>query len=150
MHECLTKRIIMKRTMELQLLGFMVLLFLIVGDETLDFPHTLFGAPATPINWAEAIMEGTFVFFLCAFSMLSTRYFIRRVKFLEGFMSICAHCKKIQEGDDWVSLEKYMIAHSEAQFSHGVCPECAEKYYGEFLPRPKIVTFDSSRTHSAA
>ena len=49
------------------------------------------------------------------------------IKKLEGIIPICMYCKKIRDdGDSWNQLERYITAHSEAVFSHGVCPNCYE------------------------
>ncbi len=54
------------------------------------------------------------------------------VKVLGVFLPICANCKKIRNSDDtWVPIEEYIMEHSEAEFSHGICPECAKKLYPE-------------------
>jgi len=51
-----------------------------------------------------------------------------RIKRLEGMLSICMQCKKIRsENNDWHQLEKYIVEHSDAVFSHGICPECLDK-----------------------
>jgi PAS domain S-box-containing protein len=48
-----------------------------------------------------------------------------RVKRLEGLLSICMYCKKIRaENSNWHQLEEYISKHSDAVFSHGICPEC--------------------------
>jgi ABC-type nickel/cobalt efflux system permease component RcnA len=53
------------------------------------------------------------------------------VKVLSGLMPICASCKKIRDDKGyWKQLEEYIEKHSEAQFSHSLCEECAEKLYG--------------------
>jgi len=53
---------------------------------------------------------------------------LARVKQLEGIIPICAYCKKIRDdGNSWNQLEQYISDHSEAKFSHGVCPHCAEE-----------------------
>ena len=53
------------------------------------------------------------------------------VKLLEGLLPICASCKKIRdEKNDWQQLEVYITKHSEASFTHGVCPDCAKRLYG--------------------
>jgi len=53
-----------------------------------------------------------------------------RIKSLEGIISICAYCKKIRnEKQSWDQLEKYITEHSDAHFSHGICPECTQKYF---------------------
>jgi PAS domain S-box-containing protein len=50
---------------------------------------------------------------------------LTRVKRLEGIISICMYCKKIRtEEDAWEQLENYITAHSDAWFSHGICPDC--------------------------
>jgi PAS domain S-box-containing protein len=51
-----------------------------------------------------------------------------RIKRLEGLLSICMQCKKIRtEDNDWRQLEQYIGEHSDAVFSHGLCPACLEK-----------------------
>jgi hypothetical protein len=53
---------------------------------------------------------------------------LARVKQLEGIIPICAYCKKIRDDQDgWQGLEKYFTEHSEARFSHGICPACFEE-----------------------
>jgi len=57
---------------------------------------------------------------------------IATVKKLEGVIPICATCKKIRDDkESWQQLEKYISEHSEAMFSHGICPECYEKEMNE-------------------
>lgn len=53
---------------------------------------------------------------------------------LKGLIPICAHCKKIRnDAGYYEQLEKYISEHSEAQFSHGICQECASELYGAYL-----------------
>jgi len=53
------------------------------------------------------------------------------IKILSGFIPICANCKRIRNDKGyWEQLEAYISAHSQAQFSHGICPECAKSVYG--------------------
>ncbi len=55
---------------------------------------------------------------------------IEEVKTLSGFLPICASCKKIRDDKGyWNQIEAYISEHSEAEFSHGICPECIEKLY---------------------
>ena len=52
------------------------------------------------------------------------------IKTLQGILPICANCKKIRdENNTWKMLEEYLCEHSEAKFSHGICPDCAKKLY---------------------
>ncbi|HEY9593800.1 MAG TPA: response regulator, partial [Spirochaetia bacterium] len=55
---------------------------------------------------------------------------IEDLKTLSGLIPICASCKKIRDDKGyWRQLEEYISTHSEAQFSHAICPECARKLY---------------------
>jgi hypothetical protein len=57
---------------------------------------------------------------------------LEEVKTLSGFLPICASCKKIRDDKGyWNQIEAYISEHSEAEFSHGICPECLEKLYPE-------------------
>ena len=54
---------------------------------------------------------------------------LAQVKQLQGLLPICCYCKRIRKDSDyWEQVEKYITQHSEARFSHGICPECYEKY----------------------
>lgn len=56
---------------------------------------------------------------------------LMEVKTLSGLLPICAHCKKIRDDKGyWNTLEAYIEKHSEAEFSHGMCSECSDKFYG--------------------
>jgi DNA-binding response OmpR family regulator len=61
---------------------------------------------------------------------------LAKVKQLEGVLPICSYCKKIRDDQDyWQEFENYILEHSEAMFSHGVCPDCYEKYIKPELDR---------------
>jgi len=52
------------------------------------------------------------------------------VKVLKGFLPICAQCKNIRDDQGyWNKVEKYISCHSEAIFTHGICPKCANDLY---------------------
>lgn len=52
------------------------------------------------------------------------------VKTLSGLLPICAYCKRIREDHDyWTQIEHYLVENSDAQFSHGICPECTTTYF---------------------
>jgi PAS domain S-box-containing protein len=61
---------------------------------------------------------------------------LTQVKTLRGFLPICASCKKIRNDKGyWEQMEVYIRDHSEAEFSHGICPDCAEKLYPEYYKK---------------
>lgn len=60
--------------------------------------------------------------------ILELKQALERVKQLEGIIPICMYCKKIKDDQNsWYQLEQYISDHSEARFSHGICPRCAEE-----------------------
>ncbi len=65
------------------------------------------------------------------------------VKILSGLLPICANCKKVRDDDGyWSEVEVYVKDHSDVQFSHGICPDCAEQLYPDiydklFKDKPK-------------
>ncbi|MFB3820077.1 MAG: MASE3 domain-containing protein [Candidatus Methylomirabilales bacterium] len=59
------------------------------------------------------------------------------VKQLSGMLPICSACKQIRNDQGyWQEVEVYLTEHSEAQFSHGLCPGCAHRLYPEYFPAP--------------
>jgi len=63
---------------------------------------------------------------------------LTKVKKLSGLLPICASCKKIRDDKGyWNQIEGYIRDHSEAEFSHGICPDCARKLYPELYEGEK-------------
>jgi len=63
---------------------------------------------------------------------------LAEIKTLKGFIPICASCKKIRDDEGyWNQLEAYISKRTDAVFSHGLCPECAEKARAEMKRIPK-------------
>jgi len=59
---------------------------------------------------------------------------LKHVKTLSGLLPICASCKRIRDDQGyWQQVETYISRHSDASFSHSVCPDCGAKYYSELL-----------------
>lgn len=55
---------------------------------------------------------------------------LKEIKTLRGLLPICSYCKKIRDDKGyWNQIEAYIHKHSDAEFSHSICPECAKKYY---------------------
>jgi hypothetical protein len=64
---------------------------------------------------------------------------LSQINMLSGLLPICASCKKIRDDQGyWNQIEDYIMQHSNADFSHGICPDCAKKLY------PEIIVKDTS------
>lgn len=58
------------------------------------------------------------------------------IKTLHGILPICSSCKKIRDDKGaWTQMEAYITEHTDAEFSHGICSECAQKLYPEYFKR---------------
>ena len=63
---------------------------------------------------------------------------LAQIKTLRGLLPICMYCKKIRDDKQyWQQVEGYISEHSEAQFSHGICPDCYKKYFQPELDKLK-------------
>lgn len=66
---------------------------------------------------------------------------LSRVKMLQGLLPICSYCKKIRNDRNyWQQVEGYISDHSEAQFSHGICPDCYARFVQPELDRLHLHT----------
>jgi hypothetical protein len=96
-------------------------------------------------SWNLLMHLGFFVIFSLLLSILKFEFAERtrliqelqealgEIKQLSGLLPICASCKKIRDDKGyWNQIESYISKHSEAKFTHGICPECAKKLYPEF------------------
>ncbi len=118
--------------------AFAFVIVLIWLDEFLDIPSHFLGAEQTPVNWRESLFESLMIVLLCLVVVKLTNNLFQRMKYLEGLLPICASCRRIRgEQGDWQPLEFYIQEQSDAEFTHGICPECAEKLYPEYNPYKK-------------
>lgn len=61
------------------------------------------------------------------------------LRVIRGLIPICMHCKNIRKDDGfWVKVEHYIEDHSDAEFSHGICPDCMKKYYSEYFTEEEL------------
>jgi hypothetical protein len=127
-----------KRVIVYEKIAFASIILLIWLDEAIDIPALLLGAEPTPFNWRESFFESACILILCAVIIRVTNNIFQRMKYLEGMLPICASCKRIRdEKENWHPIESYVRERSDAEFSHGICPECAQKLYPDFNPYKK-------------
>ncbi|MEO8327724.1 MAG: hypothetical protein ABI618_17880 [Nitrospirota bacterium] len=82
--------------------------------------------------------------FLVNRTAMQTQALAKRVNVLEGFLPICSFCKKIRDQNNtWQPLEQFITDRSNAQFTHGFCPECGQRHYGDFLKMGERATKES-------
>jgi hypothetical protein len=118
----------------IEVIGFMLIAMLLWLDEILDFPHVLFGAPVTPINWVESLMESTMVLALGAIVIFFSFRLARHIGKLERLFPICVVCEKIcmpgkdqSRQESWSAMDLFAIDHAGAGFTNALCPKCKAK-----------------------
>jgi hypothetical protein len=101
--------------------AFLLIITLSWVDELINLPTRLFGSH----GWRESAMETAVVLAVWVPSFVVTRRLLARLHHLEGFLKVCAWCRKIGHGDTWIPLEEYFARGFKIQTSHGICPQCA-------------------------
>ena len=130
------KALVARKVVFWQIVGFGAVVLLLWVDEILDIPAALLGAPPTPVNWRESLFESLGVLILGFLVIRLTRNIFARMRYLEGFLPVCASCKRVRVGSTWVDIEVFVRDRSEARFSHGICPSCTRTLYPDVVPEP--------------
>jgi hypothetical protein len=118
----------------------MLFLCLTLGNEILDVPHLVFHDAPTSFSQrtGEIIIELSIFFVVMTTQIVLFRKLVKRIRLLEGFIPICAKCKKIRNKEDqWEQIENYIAQHSLAMFSHSLCPDCARELYPDLYQGKK-------------
>ncbi len=114
----------------------------LVVKEVLPLEKNIAAYAMMPMTWVAVLFS-----FLCITGLVilivgKIGYFLaekidalenahEEINTLKGILPICARCKKIRDSDGyWSQVETYIEGHSKAQFTHGICEECADELYG--------------------
>lgn len=101
-------------------------------DEILDIPHVVLGGVATPINWRESIFESIIIAIVGGLIIRHTYKLLTRISYLESILPVCASCHQIRmDPEFWRDIKQFVQERSASEFTHGVCPDCIDKYYPE-------------------
>ena len=113
-----------------EVVGFSVIIILLWIDEIFDLPHNLLGTTATPINWAESLLETVVVVILAWVVIARSRRSLRRIRYLEGFLPVCSFCNRICVDEVWVPIHQYLDQQTGIRAFHKLCPECERERFG--------------------
>ncbi|WP_310599912.1 hypothetical protein [Desulfobulbus sp.] len=101
-------------------------------DEILDIPHLLLGSVATPINWRESTFESIVIAIVGGLIIRHTYKLLTRIGYLESILPVCASCRQIRmDPAFWNDIKQFVQERAANEFTHGICPDCIEKYYPE-------------------
>lgn len=114
-----------------QMLVFLVLILLVWVNERLDIAHIIFGAPLRPPDVTRGCLATAGILLGCVITVGNT--YLQQRRIVSGLLTICSYCHKIKLNTSlWERIEEYIGRHSEALFSHGVCPDCFKKVKEEW------------------
>jgi hypothetical protein len=106
-----------------------------ICNEVFDLPYLLFRDESTSFEQrlGEVSIELAIFTVIMIIEIVLIKKLYLRIRILEGFLPICANCKKVRHGESWNQIENYISDHSLAEFSHTLCPDCMKRLYPELL-----------------
>ena len=125
------------RSLLLQTLGFAILILMTWVDIDVIFPQLFGSLSPHQTGLLIATSESALICTLAAYVFTIQVRNAKRMKHLEGLLSVCSFCKRIRKDGKWIPIEEYIRDHPEADFSHGFCPECGVKHYGDLYLRSR-------------
>ena len=110
-----------------QNLGFLAVILFCYLDELLKLPALIFSQHPFGVVYQRSMLE--MLLFLAVWLLVnkSTRRLLKRVRYLEDFLQVCAWCRRIDYHGQWMKLEDFMEQGFETPTTHGICPECLRR-----------------------
>jgi len=109
--------------MWLELVGFAIIIALSWANESVGLTRLLLGG-GQQTDWRESVIETLVVVVVAVPVVVLTGRIVSRLHYLEGFLRICAWCKKLNRDDEWIPIEEFFQRGFETTTSHGMCSEC--------------------------
>lgn len=120
------KKTYISKVLWYQGIGFFIIIAFSWIDEILNLSTNAITAE-TVFNWRECVVETLVVIAVALPVMLLTRRLLVRLYYLEGFLRVCAWCKKLENNNEWIPIETFFKETFKTESSHGICPECFEQ-----------------------
>ena len=106
---------------------FFIVLIVLWLNEYMDPLYYLFGMPPSPHRLHEYFLESALILLVATVIIAMTIIILMRIERLEGFLRVCAWCKKVWVDDKWVRFEEYVLKKHSLKSSHGICEECLKR-----------------------
>jgi hypothetical protein len=116
---------VFRYTLVLEGTGFLLIIAMIWLDEILDLPRLLFGASPTPLRPGEGLLESILTLVVGAVVVTITHRAFRRIEYLESLVVMCAWCRRVRAGEEWLGVEQFLERQHNAHTTHGICNACA-------------------------
>jgi hypothetical protein len=113
-----------------EIIGFLVIIALSWANELFGLPSLIFGS-GHRVNWPESVLETVIIVLVAIPMLLLTRRLVLRLHYLEEFMRVCAWCRKLSVGNEWIPLEEFIERKFDIPTSHSMCPTCLVEQRGK-------------------
>ncbi len=121
------------RALWIEGIGFISIIALSWVNELTRFPALFL--PNYHGNWHEAVLESILTIVVAIPTLFLTKRLIDRLQrqlyYLEGFLRICAWCRRLESDGEWVPIEKYFRQQFSLTSTHSICPDCYTKQLTE-------------------
>ena len=117
---------VFRYTLALEAAGFALIVAIIWLDELLDLPRLLFGAAPTPLRVGEGVLESVLTLAVGSMIVGITYRAFRRIEYLESLVVMCAWCRRVRAGEEWLSVEDFLEQQHHSHTTHGICGNCAD------------------------
>jgi hypothetical protein len=108
-------------------LGFVLMILLSWLDELTGLSYLVFGGEPHVSDWRDAAMQTLLIIVVWVIVFLVTRRLVTHLHYLEGFLRVCAWCRKVGYQDKWLPLEKFFAEGFHVGTTHGMCPDCFKR-----------------------
>lgn len=107
-----------------QSFAFIAIIALTCLDDLIALPSLFFGDSPSATNFRDSGLKMSLILIVWFIVACSTRKILARVRYLEGFMRVCAWCHHIDFKSKWVSMEDFLQQGFDTPTTHGICPIC--------------------------
>ena len=107
-----------------QNLGFLTVMALCYLDELLKLPSLVFSGHPMAFLFRRSTLEILFILAVWLLVSVSTGRVLKRIRYLEEFIRVCAWCRRINYQGSWMQMEDFMKQGFDTPTSHGICQEC--------------------------
>ena len=104
-------------------IGFILIIALSWANELAGLSNRLLGGRITP-NWREAVCETALTLLVGGAVVAMSSRMSRRLHHLEGYLRLCAWCRKIEVDGRWITIEQFVQKKLDQKTTHGICPSC--------------------------
>lgn len=114
----------------IECVGFLLIVALSWVNEIAQLPRLLFGG-SVQSNWRESALESVVILVVWLSVFTATRRVLKRFYYLEERLKMCAWCRRLETGGEWVGVEKHLQKELSATTSNGTCSNCGRQLLSE-------------------